>query len=433
MTVGVVLDRWECILLERLVREGRWLLVYGRRKTGKTWLLRRCTDWRLYATVARGAGCILEERDGGVHILGLDDCIRRIYEALGGRDVVVVDEFQRLPVRYWDIFQLAASRGESRLVLCASSLGVARKVFDRRSPLLGLFEPVKIDLVDVADAIASLLRAGLEARDAILWSVIARDPWILAHVSLDKPPWVELSETASRVAPIARGLVGEVFEEEERQLTRVYDAVLSLLAEGYWRASDIAARLDAAGLVSSGSPGVATGILNVLAEMGLVEKIPLWRTRNARVYYRHRSSILSLLYRIIDQVEELGLPPSPEQLRSAYGVELQFNIGELLASVKQLKRGYSIQPDGRDIDVVLLDRRGAAEWGYEVKTGKVDAREVDEFARYASRLGIRRTGYVALGGVRGEPRLVDELLDAEALARIAVEASRARREKLQAS
>ncbi len=420
--------------MRRLVGEGRWLLVYGRRKTGKTWLLRRCIGWELYATVSTGASCILEERGGGVRLVSVEECVRVVFEAVRDGGSVVVDEFQRLPSRYWDVFQVAAAGGsEARLVLCASSLGIARRVFDRRSPLLGLVEPVRIDLVDFADAVASLLEAGLGDREAILWAVVARDPWILAHVRLDREPWVELSEAAARIAPVARGLVGEVFEEEERQLTRVYEAVLSLLAEGYWRASDIAAKLAEAGLVSSDSPGVATGILNVLSDIGLVEKVPLWRTRRARVYYRHRSSALALLYRVLDQVEELGLPPSPEQVRSAYGVELQFNVGELLAAARGLRRGYSIQPDGRDIDVVLLDRRGVAHWGYEVKMGEADARDVDSFAEYASRLGVRRVGYVALEGVRGEPSLIDEVLDAEGLAKLAVKVSRARRETLQSS
>ncbi len=415
MLQKVVLRRRECFEIRRLVESGSWLLVYGRRKTGKTWLIRRCTPWGIYAVVTRSGECLLET-GGSSSFIGMGECVRRVLEAVRRGGVGVIDEFQRMPERYWEEISLARSESEGSLILCGSSMGIVRRVFDRSSPLLGLLEAFMVDIVRVEDAIASLAEHGLAPREAVLWSVVARDPWILAHIEPRGEPWRVLAEHSGFLVPSVRGLIGEVFEEEERSLTRVYDAVLSLLAQGYWRAADIAARLYAARLVSSPSPGTATGVLEVLSSMGLVERVKLWRTRGARVYYRHRSSLTSLLYRIADYVEELGSPPPAETLRAAYGLELQFAIGELLAARHGLQRAYSIQPDGRDIDVVLLDRRGVAEWAYEVKMGRVSAGDVEWLRETAARLGVRRVGVVALEG--GEAS-VDELLDAEALVEVA--------------
>lgn len=417
------LDRWECSYLAS--RRQGWLLVYGRRKTGKTWLLRRCVDWGLYATATGDGECIVEERGGGPRITGLGDCASLVAGWLRrGRGLAVLDEFQRLPRRYWELLAAVAGEAEPGLIACGSSMGVVRRVFDRRSPLLGLFEAFHVDLVDVADAIASLRRLGLGAREAVLWAVVARDPWLLRHVEPRGDPWRALAAHAAGLTPAARGLVGEVFEEEERQLTRVYDAVLRLLAEGYWRAAEIAARLYEAGLVSSPQPGSATGVLRVLEEMGLVKRVPLWRTRGARVYYRHRSPLLSLLYSVADVVEELGQPPSVEALRSRYGVELQFTLGELLARLHGARRGYSLQPSGRDVDVVLLDGRGRPLIGYEVKMGRMAAGEAEGYASWIRGLGIPRAGAVALEGFTAPPRGLDEALDAEAVAEAAEELSR---------
>ncbi|HID41091.1 MAG TPA: ATP-binding protein [Pyrodictium sp.] len=428
MPSKVVLERWECSYLAE--RSGGWLLVYGRRKTGKTWLLRRCVEWSLYATVARSGECILEEPGGGRRIAGLGECMDAVVDGLRrGRGTVVIDEFQRLPERYWDLLAVAGQEAEAGLIACGSSLGIATRVFDQRSPLLGLFEAFRVDLVDVADAVVSLRGRGLSPREAVLWSVVARDPWLLMHVEPRGEPWRVLAQHARGLVPAARGLVGEVFVEEERQLSRVYDAVLQLLAKGYWRAGDIAARLYAAGLVSSPQPGSATGVLRVLEEMGLVEKVPLWRTRGARVYYRHRSPLVSLLYQVADAVEELGAAPSPEALRARYGVELQFTLGELLAKRHGMRRAYSIQSLGRDVDVVLLDRGGRAGWGYEVKMGSVTAYDAESAAAWIRSLGIPRAGIVALGGVAGEPRGLDESLDAEALVEEAEKLSRRAREQ----
>ena len=298
-------------------------------------------------------------------------------------------------------------------------------MFSRGSPLLGLLAPLRVDLASYPDTAASLLRQGLAEREALLWAVVARDPWLLRHLEPQGEPWRMLASWAHALVPAARGLVGEVFEEEERSLTRLYDAALRLLAEGYWRAADLAARLAEAGLTSATHPGAVTGVLRVLEEMGLVERVPLWRTRGARVYYRHRSSLLRLLLAVAPTVEELGAEPRPETLQGLYGVELQFNLGEMLAEAKGLRRGYSIQPGGRDIDVVLLDNRGRAHWGYEVKAGSMapgEAREAVEGIRAA---GIPRAGLVALQGIR-DPDAADEALDAERLAELAMRLSEER-------
>ncbi|AEM38513.1 hypothetical protein Pyrfu_0644 [Pyrolobus fumarii 1A] len=408
----MVIDRWECVALERLVGEGVWLLVYGRRKTGKTWLLRRCVSWSVYATVTRSGECIVEDA-GGVRLAGLDECLEMVTSVVRRSGIAVIDEFQRLPQRYWDVFSILRGEAEGVLVACGSSMGIVSRIFDRRSPLLGVFEAFRVDLASVYDVIVSLGKAGLDPRNAVLWAVVVRDPWILGHVAPRGNPWAALAEKAEMLVPIVRGLVGEVFEEEERQLTRTYDAVLTLLAKGYWKASDIAARLYAAGLTSSPSASVATGILHVLEEMGLVERIALWRTRGARVYYRHRSPLTSLLYRIADMVEEAGTTPPLDTLRAVYGVELQFTLGELLAEYHGLRRAYSIQPDGRDVDVVLLDRRGRVAWGYEVKMGQVKRHEASGIAEWMRGLGVPRVGVVALGGIEEGYAGLDEVLTPE--------------------
>ncbi len=413
-----MIDRWECSLIRE--RGNKWLLVYGRRKTGKTWLLRRCSGWSLYATVTRDMECIVERREAGARLSTFRECMREVAAELRrGGARVIIDEFQRLPDRYWEVVASASWEAEAGLVLCGSSMGLARRVFDRRSPLLGLLEPLRVDLAAVEDTVASLASWGLKAVEAVTWAIVARDPWLLRHLEPRGEPWRALAAEAPRLIPSAQGLVGEVFEEEERQLTRLYDAVLRLLAKGYWRAADIAARLYDAGLSTSPSPGAATGVLAVLEELGLVEKLPLWRTRRSRRYYRHRSSLVSLLYAFADQSEELGLPPSPEQVRARYGVELAFNIGEMLAYAKSLARGYSIQRE-RDIDVVLLDRRGRALWGYEAKMGSIGSAEAEELAKWLHGLGIPHAGVVALMGVKGRsPRGLDEILDAASMLELA--------------
>ena len=52
---GFVLDRWECVGLRGW--RGSWLVVYGRRWVGKSWLVRRCVGWDYYVVLGRSGFC----------------------------------------------------------------------------------------------------------------------------------------------------------------------------------------------------------------------------------------------------------------------------------------------------------------------------------------------------------------------------------------
>ncbi|NPA96638.1 MAG: ATP-binding protein [Crenarchaeota archaeon] len=420
----MVIDRWECAALKR---GSEWLLVYGRRKTGKTFLLRRCLRWGLYVTITRARSCIVE-RGGSIGFLDdLRACISSVIDSLARGETVVVDEFQRLPEDYWDLIALKRSEVSGRLVLCGSSLGIARRVFDRRSPLLGLLQPFLVGLASVADSIASLSKH-LPPREAVLWGALARDPWILGLAEPRGEPWIELARRAPSLAPVATSLIGEVFTEEEKQLTRLYEATLRLLAEGYWSSKSLAQKLFEARLISAPHPGIVTGILSQLESMGLVAKIPLWRTRGARYFYRHSSPLLSTLLRIDELVEEHGASPDPQQLAVYIAIELQFAIGELLAQKHNLVQAYTILPHGEgDIDIVLLDRRRRPVAAYEVKAGDMSSAEARRAVERIRSIGIPRAGIVCLGS---EPPqgVADEAYSARDIVEVAKEVSARLRE-----
>lgn len=113
--------------------------MYGRRKTGKTFLLRNCAGASVYVTVGRSGSCLVEEEGGEPRVASLEEGVRVALRAVESGSTAVIDEFQRLPEEYWDLSAVSRARGRGRLILCGSSLGVASKVLDRRSPLLGLF------------------------------------------------------------------------------------------------------------------------------------------------------------------------------------------------------------------------------------------------------------------------------------------------------
>jgi hypothetical protein len=78
--------------------------------------------------------------------------------------------------------------------------------------------------------------------------------------------------------------VGEVFREEDRELTDMYHKVLLLLGEGVWRTSQ-------AIIQPRGGAATVSCMVNKFVKMELVKKIPTLSREN---YYKVDSPPLSL-------------------------------------------------------------------------------------------------------------------------------------------
>lgn len=374
-----------------------WILVYGRRKTGKTFMLKRVFAQSDYFTVT-GSGSVAAWDSNGFSQITPDEAVRRIGKLLREKRIVILDEFQRLSDKHWD--SIAVNHPNGRLIVSGSSLGIVRRVFERKSPLLGLFSPFKVDLISYPDAVLSLSRVCSSLKNALLWGLIVRDPWVIPMVSFDKDVVSEICNKAHYFLASAPGLVGEVFEEEERMLTRVYDAVIRMVGGGMWMPSEISGALTANNLISGGLPTV-TGLLERLTGMGILEKIQLWKTKGSRNYFKHRSPLLSLIY-YLDQ--KLNISESPHVkidggvILSVLGRELQFSLGEMLAEYLGGKRSYMILPEGKgDVDIVILDSKGRTPIiGYEVKIGGISESEAKRAVELIHSQGVPRAGLISV-------------------------------------
>ena len=93
---------------------------------------------------------------------------------------------------------------DGALVLVASSLGVINRVFSTRSPLLGLVAPIRVGLISLGDAVASLTPR-LGPLDSILWGVLLREPWLTAMPgAASAKPWEWIAANANLLYSIAQ-------------------------------------------------------------------------------------------------------------------------------------------------------------------------------------------------------------------------------------
>ncbi|MCE4606261.1 MAG: hypothetical protein F7B59_02895 [Desulfurococcales archaeon] len=370
--------------------EKNWVLLYGRRKTGKTFTVKTVRRPGLHLIITR-SGKALVVCKSKFETMTIDNAISMAVSKLENNAEVFIDEFQRLPEDYWDALALPHPSGT--LVLAASSYGIVEKVYSKRSPLLGLVKPVRIPVINASDAVVSLYPR-LSPSEAVYWSVILRDPWITPYAEsiLESLNPIEfILENHKALAMAVKGLIGEVFSEEDRKLTRLYEEVLKLLGSGYWNPREISHTLYARGLIETPSPGTVTGILDKLESMGLVTKVKLWKTRKGRYYYKHASPLLSILYGLMGKyaTDELDIPVKPDWVTELYSTELAFNVGEILAEYYRGVQAYTILPGQEgDIDIVILDEKARYPKAcYEVKKDKCSPKELSAAYTRAEKTG----------------------------------------------
>ncbi|MEM4650410.1 MAG: ATP-binding protein [Pyrobaculum sp.] len=339
---------------------GNWTLIYGRRKTGKTTLVKRNLRMDLYVLMADPGNVItLDDR-----VVRVDVAMRELRDVLRRGGLAVIDEFQRLPEVYWSMISNWAGSGV--LVAVGSSYGIVNRVFDRNSPLLGLFTPMEVGIISYEDVLS-------QVGDPLL-SVLLRDPWVIPFID----SYEDFASRIKEFSLISKGLVGEVFREEDRELTDMYYRILLLLGEGVWRTSEIAGIIQPRG-------GVATvsSMVNKLVKMGLVKKIP---TLSREGYYKVDSPPLSLaLYaesKYAVGERDVEIPDLP------VGREVQFSVGEMLA---KYFRGTLYYSPKEDIDVVIVRGRRPI-WAFEVKVGEITrdeaVRAVKRMSKVAEKVGL---------------------------------------------
>ncbi len=323
-------------------------------------LIRNCINYDTYLLITQVVNRVIVNGE----VTAIESGLREVEHVLRRGGVAVIDEFQRLPMQYVD---LVASWAPSGLLIAAgSSYGIVNKILSKGSPLLGIMLPVKIDIISYEDVLAQL-------RDPIL-SVVYRDPWVIPFIDSIN----DLKNRINELALVARGLVGEIFSEENRELTSTYWRTLLLVAEGYWKSTEIAGALAIKGGLAS-----ASSILSKLTQMGLLRGIP---TLGRERYYVIRSPVLSLILYAEAKysITELGV----SSIELPIGREVQFSIGEMLSNYFNATQHYSPK---EDIDVVLVRGRRRV-WAFEIKQGAFTQREaveaVSKMRRIAEKVGL---------------------------------------------
>jgi AAA+ ATPase superfamily predicted ATPase len=347
-----------------------WILIYGRRKVGKTFLVRNFIKSDVYVLVKRGGGALIT----GEPLKRTNDynqVTEIVINELKNDKVVVVDEFQRLPEDFIDSLQMCYPNG--KLILLGSSMHVAKEITSKKSPLLGLLSEIKLSVLSPTDIFTSLSKE-IGPEDALALSPYLRDPWALRY--LDRTPEKTISNVIEFSKNAIPALIGETFMAEDRYLSEVYEGILRSISNGKNTLKKVSDQLMSKRLIKANDPSLVRPYVRIMEDMDLIERIPLYEKRGN--YYSVKSKIMELYYYLDEKYDIEADRPSliKEVFSERAPMHIQFFLGELMAEHLDGTFRYQMTKDF-DIDIIVTKRKkpifvGEVKWRRKVSKNDVN-------------------------------------------------------------
>ena len=423
--------RWEGLT------KGELIILYGRRRLGKTRLVKKFMDGigdkskALYLFVNTQeesqikkdfSSDILEQAGDSVKIVDWKDFFSYLdATAQKGKICVVIDEFQRTKItapafitqlqNQWDS---RLKNGKIMLILVGSSIGMMTKIARRGAGALYGRKTGQMQLQPFTYSDFRQMFPALSEEKKVEWfAVFGGTPYYLELAKADSHDLAKaIEKTVLQKAAPLREEPKNLLEFELRKIAR-YNSILHAIAAGKQTVKEIA---DAVGVEQASLPVYLSSLDNLL---GLVEKKdPMFGRKNAgryvlrdnffRFWYRfvlNQASLLELertdkaLQTIMEQ---LGSYVGPEYERVAIELFKAYNgskIGNLELDFEKIGSWWDKR--GNEIDIVF-ENKGELVLGEVKWTADLAGRDVLESlmkkASLVNRPGKRRFVLVSKNG-----------------------------------
>lgn len=387
----MIIDRTEVNEIKKIKK---WLLIYGRRKTGKTFLVENFLTFDEYFFVKRDRTILSKKDQKKITYETLTSLLER---GLSNGNTIVIDEFHRLGDDFLDFIQYINKKG--KLILISSTLFLSKKMFTSKSPILGFFAEVPVRIIRLDDCLRTLRQYNLDKKRLLETAILLREPLAIEYFDPKENPRKTLVKILQYSTNAIPALVGEIFVEEERSISAIYEGILRAIANGNTVSGEISSYLFSRKTIQKDDPSLIQQYLKNLMEFGIIKRIKVYE--NKRLIYKHVSPLVRIFYyadekyniserrvtdgeleRIIDEImpllvedsireflaEKLGLEESVAQAKDfdVDSVFLRFKKPEALVEVKwrdtiktsdisehlkklKTKKSYLFVPDKRKI------------------------------------------------------------------------------------
>ena len=239
------------------------------------------------------------------------------------------------------------------------------------SPILGLFLGFQMNLIDERDILLNLAREIKDRKRLIEQSVYLREPMLLRWFGSN------IADILRNLKLIVPSLVGEVFSEEEKELSSRYEGILRALSSGKITLSEITGFLYSNKLIDKQDTSAVKPYLKILADIGMVKRVPEYFGN--RYYYFVSSPMIDLYYYLDEKYNfsERDVDDRYFMERIPFHVESFFR--ELLSKMFML-RAFMINKPDLQIDIALSDHKKLkvvceVKWKERVRTGEI--REIE--------------------------------------------------------
>ena len=356
--------------LKKINEINKWILVYGRRKTGKTFLVKNFVKYDEYLFVKTNKN-IMNNKNEAISYETFIEILKRLLE---NNKTVIVDEFHRLGNDFFDFLHYTKKQG--KLILISSTLFLSKKLISSKSPLLGLFAEISFGLINIKDALNALNKFNFSKKEKIELAILFREPVAIDYFDERRKARDIISTVILSSIKTIPSLIGEIFLEEERELSGVYEGIIRGIAIGKIGSGKISNYLFSKKLIKKDDPSVIQQYLNNLVYFGIIKKIEIF---NKKRFAYKLISPLSKIYYYADEKYNLSERKINDHELALIIDELmprlvEDNIREFIAEKNGLKESI-IEAKDFDIDACLL-RFKRPETILEIKWGNLNKNDI---------------------------------------------------------
>jgi len=348
----------------RIIKESkRWVLLYGRRKTGKTFLVKNFIKFDEYFFVKRDKTIINGKT------ISYETFTELLKEQLNNEKTIVIDEFNRLEDDFLDFLHSVGNKG--RLILLSSALHLSRKIISANSPLLGLLAEVQLGLISLDSCFKDIYKLGFNKKESLELAVFCREPITIEYIKKGKKAIDIITDILLTTKNTVPAMIGEVFIEEKKQLSKVYEGIVRAVSIGRNKAGEITNHLFSKKLIKKESSTMIQQYLKNLIDFGILKRILIF---NKKDYHYDLVSPLMKLYFYADEKYNFSEEASEEKakliLSNMVPKLIEANVREFLAYKHGLAESMISDKD-KEIDICLLKFKkpfliGEVKWG-EIK------------------------------------------------------------------
>ncbi len=367
--------------LDRWGRVGDRVLIYGRRKVGKSFFIRNFTEWDNYFFIKRDGGVIDVKNMREISYDMLKDIVLREKDS-----ITVIDEFHRLGDDFLDFLHAFSSEiGKIRLI--TSTLWLSRKLLSEDSPLLGIFEEFRMGLIDERDIMRYTFKR-FSGIDIVNAAVYLREPWLIPLFKSGEDTVRNIARILIEEKNTIERLIGEVFREEERELRKTYFAILSAVGMGKKKSTEISSVLFSKKIIPKDDPSIIQSYLKVLISVGILKKVKILNKKYD--FLIHSSPLLDLYFYLDGKYgfSELDIPRKEVEkiLEEKLPSHVEDFFRDLFSKIYGLKTGKIVEKE-YDIDIALHTFKkikvvGEVKWKKRIK--RSETRKINEvLSRYS--------------------------------------------------